>query len=223
MDFTRQMDLLNNRFLGKLKVTLIGAGAIGSFTALTITKMGVINLTIYDQDGVSEHNLPNQFFRIKDTHQFKIDCLQNIIHDFTGVTIKPNIRYYTKQKLGNVVIVATDSMSSRKLVWEQFLKQPQCHSLIEARMGAELGIVYTIRRLSNIVIPIDIKFYEDKLYSDKQAKQLPCTAKAIIYNVLMIASLICRSLKAVVSNEPIPREMVFGMTNITDHSFMIRS
>lgn len=205
-------------------ITLIGAGAIGSFTALTLTKMGVNKLKVYDEDGVSEHNLPNQFFRKEDIGQFKVDALKQILENFNSVRIQKNCHFYTNQKLAETVIVATDSMASRQKVWGQFLKQFQCRNLIEARMGAEVGMVYTITKpkRSNVVSPKDFNFYEERLYPDSQVKPLPCTARSIIYNVLMIASLVCRSYKAIIMNKKHPREVIFDMTFINDRSLLIR-
>ena len=205
-------------------VTLIGAGAIGSFTALTLTKMGVNKLSVYDEDGVSEHNLPNQFFRKEDIGQFKVDALQQILENFNSVRIRKNNKFFSSQRLAETVIVATDTMASREKVWSQFIMQPACRNLIEARMGAEVGMVYTIRKpkRSNVTSPKDFNFYEDRLYPDSQVKPLPCTGRSIIYNVLMIASLVCRSYKAIIMNEKYPREVIFNMTFVNDRSLLIR-
>ncbi len=222
------------KLLGSKTVTLIGAGAIGSFTALTLTKMGVRKLKVFDEDGISEHNLPNQFFYPENIGQFKVDALQEILFQFNGVQIQKSIRNYRHQKLAETVIVATDSMASRAWVWEQFLAQDQCLNLIEARMGAEVGMVYTIRKKSywttdgrqrfdfHRVKKPDRKFYEDRLYPDSKVEPLPCTARSIIYNVLMIASLISRSYKAIIMNEKYPREVIFNMTFVNDRSLIIR-
>lgn len=204
---------------------------MGSFTALTITKMGCTKVTLFDEDGVSPVNIPNQFYRRQDALQeaFKVDALADIVGQFTDATVEANNRHYVDQPLAETVIVATDSMSSRRTVWEQFLKQPQCLNLIEARMGAEVGMVYMIRKrpsvapLTNgIISQDDTEFYEEMLYSDDKVKPLPCTARTIIYNVLMLASLICRAYKAIINEESFPREMIFNMTQIDKASFMVR-
>jgi hypothetical protein len=194
--------------------------------------MGAGLIDVFDEDGVNDHNLPNQFYRNRDAkgNAFKVDALQEIVEQFSDAKVYPWIKFYVDQPLQETVIVATDSMASRRLVWEQFLKQPQALTLIEGRMGAELGMVYTIRKKRNdadpeapvIVFKSDFDFYEEMLYGDEKVKPLPCTAKAIIYNVLMLASLICRAYKAVVQGEEFPREMIFNMTRIDKTSFMVR-
>jgi molybdopterin/thiamine biosynthesis adenylyltransferase len=228
MDFMRQKDLINMDKLSQIGVTVIGAGAVGSFSALTIAKMGVNRMEVYDEDGVSEHNLPNQFYREKDIKQFKVEALGDVLRDFCGVSITENIAFYTDQRLSDVVVVATDSMASRKQVWEQFKKQEQCRVYIEARMGGEFGLVYMLRKCSlgghtDLGLEIkDIEFYEERLYPDSKVKPLPCTARTIIYNVLVIAAMIARALKSIVNEEKFPREMVFNVRDINKFSFMVR-
>jgi len=217
IDFFRQRDIISIEKLQKARISLIGAGSIGSFTALTLAKMGAGYLSIYDEDGITNHNLPNQFFRKQDISQFKVESLSNILTDFTTSKVRKNICFYKNQRLNETVIVATDSMESRRLVWHEFLKQKQCKYLIEARVGAEIGMVYTIKFKNRK----NINFYEQTLNDVKES--LPCTAKSIIYNVLLIASLICRSYKSIINNENnFPKELIFNMSRIDELSFMVR-
>jgi molybdopterin/thiamine biosynthesis adenylyltransferase len=212
LNFERQTGIVEPEKLAGLHVTLVGAGSVGSFTALALTKLGIEKLTVYDEDGVTAHNIPNQFYRVADGvgEPFKVEALKQILQEFNGVDIETHVEFYEEQPLTDIVIVATDSMTSRKTVWKQFLKQPQCKAYIEARMGGELGIVYTIRDKA-----ADKEFYEEMLHSDGESEQLPCTARSIVYNVLMIASLICRAVKAVAKDEKFQRELVFDLGSMT--------
>ena len=171
-------------------------------------------MEIFDNDGVETHNLPNQYYRIKDTGQFKVEALESILSEFSLTKVKAHNVQYVNQLLQKTVIVVTDSMSSRRIVWDQFKKQPQCKNYIEARMGAEVGRVYTIRKPKDRkkVTKEDITFYEETLYSDDKAEQLPCTARAIIYNVAMISARIGRAYKAILNNEPHCREIIDSVT-----------
>ena len=224
MVYTRQEGILDPKLLRDRRVSIIGTGAVGSFTALTIAKMGVKRIWVFDDDGVSPNNLPNQFFRKQDIGQFKVDALTDILNQFSETDVRPANKKYRSQFLKEVVIVATDSMTSRRLVWEQFKKQEQAHVLIEARMGAEIGQVYVIQKLPFPwrVTSKDLEFYEDRLYSDDEVKPLPCTARSIIYNVLMLSSLICRALKGYLKQEKYPREITCNMTFMDERTFMLR-
>jgi molybdopterin/thiamine biosynthesis adenylyltransferase len=213
MILTRQEGIVDPKLLKDRCVTVIGTGGIGSFSALCLGKMGVDKMELYDEDGVSPENLPNQFFRRDDVKQFKVYALRSILNDFTDSGVYAVNQKYIKQRLSETVVVATDSMPSRRLVWEQFLKQKQAKFLIEARMGAELGMVFTLRKDSK-TWKKDCEYYESRLYSEKTVKPLPCTAKSIIYNVLTIAGAICRAYKGLITNTPVPKEQDFNMTSL---------
>ncbi len=215
--YIRQSGLIHAEKIHKGSVTLIGTGSVNSFVGLVLGKMGVGKIKAYDDDGVSIHNLAAQFFRSSDVGQFKTDALAEILKDFTFTNFQGYNKKYKNQYLTETVIVAPDNMATRKIVWKQFLKQKQVKHLIDARMGAELGILYVIRDKSKKTR----KFYEATLH-DRPKDPLPCTARTIIYNVLMIASLISRAYKAIIQNEEIPKEMIFNMTRIDEFSFMVR-
>ena len=218
--YIRQSEIINLDKLNKSSVTIIGVGSVGSFTALMLAKMGVGKITAYDEDGVQEHNLPGQFFDTEAIGDFKTEALAQLITDFAPETkYKGYNKFYKNQKLAETVIVATDNMEkSRWLVWEQFLKQEQCKNLIDARMGAELAKLYTITSKSKVTQ----KFYKGTLHTDAESAELSCTARTIIYNVLMISSLIGRAYKSIIQNEKFPKEVIFNMTQITPFSLMLR-
>lgn len=233
MDYTRQKELINQNKLSTSQASIIGCGALGSMIAMTLSKMGVNIFDLYDDDGVSAENLPNQMFFNDQINAFKVDAISDTMKRLnTDVDIAISNKKYYDQELRSIVIVATDNMASRRLIWDEFKKQQQCYAYIEVRMGAEEGQIYTIRKmqikqsdsllLSYNVTLEDMGFYEDRLYGDEVAKEAPCTARAIIYNVLMISSLACRAYKAIIEGSIFPRELVFGMSQIHKYSFQVR-
>jgi len=215
--FIRQSGLVSTERLRKSSITLIGTGSVNSFAGLVLSKMGVGKIKAYDDDGVAAHNIAAQFFRKDDVGQFKTDALYEILREFSDVNFQGYNKRYTNQYLTETVVVAPDNMPTRKIVWKQFLKQKQAKYFIDARMGRELGILYTIRDKSKK----SRKFYEATLH-DGAKDPLPCTARTIIHNVLMISSLISRAYKAIIQKEDIPKEMIFNMTRMDEFSFMVR-
>lgn len=222
--YTRQLGILHPKALSKHSVMLIGSGAVGSFTALTIGKMGIPRIVVYDDDGVADHNLPNQFFKKTDLKKYKVSALKDIVEEFSDASVLaiPSKFTSTTTVHETIMIVATDSMASRKMAWEKFKRSKKARIYIEARMGAELGMVYTIVKKNGKVSKEDAKLYQGRLYSDETVPTLPCTAKTIIYNVLMLASLIARALKGVLMKDNPPRELIFNMTSLDERSFMYR-
>ena len=171
--------------------------------------MGVGSIEIFDEDGVTEHNLPNQFYRKKDLDSFKVEALKDIIEDFSDTKVKIHKKFYTKEKLNEMVITCTDSLESRKIVWNQFLKQSKTKHFIDGRMGGELAHIFIIKSKDRKLI----KFYE-KTFKVNPV-DLPCSERSIIYCVMMISSLICRAVKGIVKKERnFPKELIFGLTNM---------
>lgn len=230
MNYTRQRELLDQKRISQAGVTIIGCGALGSAAAMALAKMGVNHFDLYDDDGVDDVNLPNQMYRIKDGGQFKVDALYDILQSLNNeCTIRPFNTKFHHQNLQPIVLVTTDSMHSRQEIWDTFQAQPNTRTLIEGRMGAEEGQIYTMRKVLTPGSPTllhmeesDRTFYQERLYSDKEAIPLPCTGKAVIYNVFMMGALLCRAFKACVMGEPFPREVIFGMAQIHKYSFMVR-
>ncbi len=208
--FNRQLDLLDPRQM-KFPVTIIGAGATGSFTALSLAKMGVHDLTVYDFDTVEEHNLPNQFYRECDLGKPKVEALRDIIHEFEGITITARNEKYRGQRLRGIVIVAVDSMDTRITIWKFVNGNTDIRLFIDSRMGAEVMRIYSFD-------PNDFyaaREYEKSLYPSSEAVQVRCTAKSIMYTVLSLASLLANQVKKYLVEEPLKHELILDMKTIT--------
>ena len=208
--FNRQLDLLDPK-LTDVPVTVIGAGATGSFTALSLAKMGVRNLTVFDYDSVEEHNLPNQFYRVEDIGKPKVQALSEIIEQFEGIRIVARNERYKGQRLTGIVIVCVDSMDARLNIWKFVKNNPDVRLFIDSRMGAEVMRVFCL----NPCDLFQIREYETHLYPSSEAHQERCTAKSIMYTVLSLASLLANQVKKYLTGEQLKRELVFDMKTIT--------
>lgn len=212
MDFWRQFDIVRPNEDLNFPVTMIGCGGIGSPTVLALAKMGCANITAYDDDHVENHNLPNQIYKVGDIGKAKVDSLLASVKEFTGVELKAMYKKIDAvSKLAGVVVSGVDSMEARKEIWKAVKYKPSVDLYVDARMGAEICRVYTIRPTN----PGDIKIYEGSLYDDDQAQDLPCTGRAIIYNVFMIASLLCSQVKKFARGEKYPLEIIFDLSTLT--------
>jgi hypothetical protein len=226
LDRTRQQDLIPEKLFKGTAVTIIGLGGIGGPVALALGKMGVETLCLFDEDGVNGHNIPNQFYRKQDIGQFKTDAARAIIEQFTDARVIPYTKMYEHDPLTETTVVCTDSMASRKAVWAQFLAQKQAHHIIEARMGAKIGMIYTFSKENRghgrwSIRTTDANFYLQRLYDDDKVKPLPCTARAIIYNTFMISSLMCRAYESILKKEErFPREMIFNLAHMDERTWM---
>jgi molybdopterin/thiamine biosynthesis adenylyltransferase len=193
-------------------VTIVGAGGIGSPTALTLAKMGCPQITIYDPDTIEQHNLPNQLYRLADVGQPKVKALQAIIHEFTDCEVNPVAERLVEADLSGVVISAVDSMAERQSIWQGSIRyRIRVDLYVDARMGAEVSRVFSVRPTD----PDDVRFYESTLYSDLEATEENCTARAIIYNVLNVASLVANIVKRHARGEEGHRELIFDFATMS--------
>jgi molybdopterin/thiamine biosynthesis adenylyltransferase len=211
--FIRQQELVNQEKLSTLSVTIIGCGAVGSFTSLSLAKMGIRQLTLIDHDEIDSVNLPNQFFREDDLDRKKVVACSEILQLFDSeVQVFPQPRSFIKGKLEtDIVIASVDSMDVRKRIWDAVSTQRRAKLLIDPRMAAHVVQVYS-------VIPGDpssTKAYESTLISESQALPDRCTARSIIYAVLPLAALICRQVASFANGEWIDSALTLDMKTLT--------
>ncbi|MDD4409367.1 MAG: ThiF family adenylyltransferase [Candidatus Pacebacteria bacterium] len=212
IDYWRQLGIISADDIGAVKVVVIGAGGIGSPTILALAKMGIGGITVYDDDTVENHNLPNQFYRLNDIGKTKVGAIKDACMEYAGLTVRGEIERVTNQSLVGPVISGVDSMESRRRVWQEAIKyNPNVPIYIDGRMGGQICRIYTVHPCD----PDSVEWYEGTLYGEGQTKELPCTERAIIYNSFMIASLIANQVKKFAGAESTAREIVFDLQTLT--------
>lgn len=213
MDFWRQMDIVSPTDLDKHRINIIGVGGIGSPTALALTKMGINKVSIFDDDKVEDHNLPNQIYRKSDLGKSKVEGAKDICKDFSDVDVEVYNERFESQSINGIVISGVDSMKSRSIIWKRMRMNPAVSLYIDARMGAEVCKILTV----NPCNMDDVKWYESpsNLFPDDKASEEKCTEKAIIYNTFMIASLISSQVKKYARAQSFAREIIFDLGTLT--------
>ena len=197
IDFLRQLDLLDPRQIKEKSVTLVGAGATGSHIAWYLAQMGWGDknqgqgiLKVFDDDKVEPHNLASQKFSPEHVGMHKVEALkQSIVHNF-GFEIEAHPEKVTNQRnevSAKYVFLLTDTMSSRKEIFENCLKFSFATDLvIETRMGLRDGRVYAF----NPNDPNQVGEWKSTLYTDEVAQVSRCGASAsIISTVTFLSSL----------------------------------
>jgi hypothetical protein len=199
---TRQIDLIPIDNLA-MPVRIVGAGAIGSFLTLQLVKMGFNDVEVWDFDTVSIENMSCQFYRFKDIGKPKVAALKEIIQDFTGVDITVhNMKFEPRADLRGVVVLAVDDMVARTAIWTTISNLCfQVRMVIDSRMGSESALMYVMN-------PFDDKdkaAYANTLYSNEDAVQERCTAKATIYTVNLLSGMVAKAIKNLACKENYPR------------------
>lgn len=206
---TRQSDIIQTNKLGQ-KIIVVGAGATGSFSILCLAKMGMTNITVYDDDVVSTVNLNSQFYRKSDVNSPKVEALQNLILDFTGETIFINNKRFNEELTeeefksieGSYLICCADDMNARKFCLDMAIKY-KASLYIDPRMGAEKYAQYAIHNPTEE----NTVSYSKSLYTNEEAEQVPCTAKSTIYTATGGSCLIVKTVKNVLMSESFPKNI----------------
>lgn len=192
MDYTRQRDWFDPDTTDA-SVTIVGCGGIGSFTAFALAKLGVQQLALVDFDTVEEHNLPNQLFSHAHLGSKKVGAIANTIHmqNESATVAMYDQRLQEGVPLNDVIISALDSMEARADLWQQVKYKLACKLFIDARLGGENIVVYSL----NPSVPSEIAGYEATLHSDEEGLDLPCTGRSIIDVGFSVAALITRAVR----------------------------
>jgi molybdopterin/thiamine biosynthesis adenylyltransferase len=208
MDFHRQLSIFNPETVQDKTITVIGTGAIGSAFLEAATRVGFKNFIVYDDDVVNEHNLPNQLFFNDDIGKMKVDAIADRLR-----RINPQVQIERHPSLfmahtpinSSIVVSAPDNMRTRQEIFQNVNTAPQVEFFLDARMGGTLFTIYPVPTNNTQ----QKTYYEQSLYTDAQAKEMSCTAKAIIYNVFGVASeMVCQLVKYF-QEQPLPKSIVY--------------
>lgn len=230
LDISRHKELFNPYYF-HTPITIIGAGATGSWLTLALAKLGIEDITVWDFDIVEEHNIANQAFfqfgyyslgtsksklslELGDIGKPKVEAIKELVEMNTGIEINTHNARFTNQRLAGIVFLMVDSMKERKRIWEESIKmRPAVNLLIEPRMGLDVGRIYNIEPM-NLT---HIKRYEDTYYDDDVAEVSACGAsKTVISTALGIASWCARQLINWHNKEELDNEILidFKFNNI---------
>ena len=165
--------------LDGIPIHIIGCGATGSNLALSLVKLGVPEIHLYDMDVVEDHNIANQFFTEEDVGKKKCVALAEILSKFIvnhNTKITSHDKKMTSENAENdiengIVFCVTDSMSSRSDLFRNFAKaNVNIKRWIETRMSLDTTRVYCIKPCDCV----ECQKYEETLYDDDGAVESAC-------------------------------------------------
>lgn len=118
------------------EIHIIGCGAIGSTVAEMLTRLGFSKLHLYDFDKVSDHNITNQMFRMKDIGRPKLEALAEILKD-----INPDIQlelhnegWNEYSRVTGIIFIAVDSIEIRKEIVQTYKRNKDITFVSDCRM-----------------------------------------------------------------------------------------
>ena len=210
--FHRQLDIIHPDKLA-MPITIIGAGASGSYTALALAKMGCSDINVFDDDVVEAHNAANQVYGEEYMGMPKAVALGVEVNRVTGTLIGQFRQRYADQPLGRagerdrLVVSCVDDMDARRVIWDHVKAQgtrANPITLIDPRQGGEFIVIYTAASHGDL---IGAQVYEESLHPAGESMRLPCTARAVIYNSMFTGALVAVLAKKFALGERLARKV----------------
>jgi molybdopterin-synthase adenylyltransferase len=106
------------------RLTLCGAGALGSNLADNLARQGFRDLRVIDRDRIEEHNVGTQLYGESDVGAWKVEVLKQRLFRATGIEIDAHRKELTDRTAkgllqdGGLVLDTFDNSASRRLVQE---------------------------------------------------------------------------------------------------------
>lgn len=214
--WNRQLGLIHPEKL-QMPILIVGAGSIGSWAALALSKLGCSNITIMDGDIIEEHNAGSQVYKASDEGLEKVQALSDKLRLLTDLTPKTiaahwnieNPEHIKDLEQYEIVIAAVDNITIRAQLFNT-LKGKNIFYIDGRMAGNELEIYST--RLQE---EEDQKAYEATLFSEEETSIVPCSERSVVYNVFLMGGLIADIVKKHANEEELPKEILMDLYNFT--------
>lgn len=173
-------------------ILVLGAGGVSSWLALYLSRIGH-KLTIYDFDSFEMSNLSGQLTTLDNLGLNKAQAIKNLIRSMGCDNVVHAIgNMYTEScDSANIVFSGIDSMAGRKMAFEKWVahqrgktvRDPyEMNIFMDFRMSPERAELYCVTK------PSHVAKYQDTLFSDEDANELPCGMKATTHCGAMLAA-----------------------------------
>jgi hypothetical protein len=182
-----------------MRVTVVGAGSIGSNLVVLLARLGVQEITVIDDDVVEAHNLGHQDYKLTDIGRLKVEALRDRVKEIADIDINIQAtRVDGTDMKTDILVLAVDNMQSRK----QILENADYQFCVDGRMGGESLYVYSFSSLQE-------EEYWETWVADEEIPSLPCGGKSINYVSYFISALMEISIKKFINQEPVAFEQIF--------------
>jgi hypothetical protein len=175
----------------KTTMTIGGAGGLGSWVALFLSRVGH-GLNVYDFDSVGIENIGGgQFYTAQQAGELKTQALRKNIWDFSGQnTFNAFPRFDRGCAIEPICITTFDNMEARKDMFEDWLElaknrakdDERIYLFINISMLPEGGFIEVVDR------PSRAKQWIEEWVPSTDIPDLPCSFKSTTHNAALMAA-----------------------------------
>jgi len=196
------------------EINVIGAGSLGSAVVQILAKMSPnwhCPISVWDFDRVEEHNANNQIYTSGDVGELKVVALSRIISGLGGPKIRSmDAVVDEKTDLRGLVILAVDTMSVRKKIFDACKYNWGVDYLIDARMGGHLGMIFALDPKNQECVDR----YDQWFYDDKDVATVVCTTNETIPALWTVAASIAKIVLLYRRTEVLVNTYIEGAVNL---------
>lgn len=166
------------------KVTIVGAGGIGSWTTTLLSRAGCPDILICDMDRYEAHNIAGQLCLTSAVSMNKAESLSKLAAQL-GCTdkISPYPKEYGPMFARDVMVAAVDNMRARKQMFEDWKKRKTRELFVDGRLLAEHFQIFCVK-------PGQEEEYEKYLFKDEEVDDEACSYKQTSHAAACIGSYI---------------------------------
>lgn len=210
-------------------VFILGCGAIGSWTALALQKLGLKIFILWDNDRVVDANVGVQAYGNLDIGTDKVSALYNTMLIAQGVgkglQIATGCRRLTYRERGlplcHVYIAAVDNIESRYLLWSKahrlLWKTNRNAIFIDPRMGLDTFEIHA-QLLGKHVLRLQRDYRKEYMATfHKQVAPAPCGYEASPATAITCAGVVSSLIRTMLVQEPFPLYQRYNLTECTSY------
>lgn len=172
---------------------IIGCGSVGSTVAELLVRLGITDISLYDFDTVSSHNLANQMFNNDDIGRPKIEAVADMLCRINP-EVKDSLKLYPegwteKCRLGGYVFLCVDNIDLRREIVTKNRFNQAIKAMFDFRTRLEDAQHYAanwgdVAMIDNLIKSMD--------FSHEEAKaSTPVTACNVEMGVVPTVRIIC--------------------------------
>lgn len=172
---------------------IIGCGSVGSTVAELLIRLGITNISLYDFDVVSAHNLANQMFVNADIKRMKTEAVRDMLLAINPEA-KESIKIYNegwteKTRLDGYVFLCVDNIDLRRTIAQKNRPNMSIKAMFDFRTRLEDAQHYAAnwsdaKSVENFLKTMD--------FSHEEAKaETPVTACNVEMGVAPTVRIIC--------------------------------
>lgn len=203
--FIRQHDLVPEDELRRVRVSVIGVGAVGRQVALQLVALGAPRIQVIDFDSVEPTNVTTQGYCESDIDHPKVDATAAAMRRIDAAIDVEVVRdrYRPRINVGDAVFCCVDSISARAAIWRS--AGPRCRFWSDGRMLGE------VIRVLAVADNVGRDHYPLTLFRQSEAQPGRCAARSTIYAANIVAGFMLHQFARWLRGQPVDPDVSLNL------------